>query len=370
MRPGTYLRTIISLVTCCFFLLFQPALAQTDPALKTSVLKLLDAYLAAGGPAKEELDTGAAIANWAILKDVGIPNFRKDESLRKGEWNALWAPLETVLNDYQLAGKLRPLQVLTYWEESQKEPARFVRLLGREKLLDPKTPAERNKGRRLRDAVGQALKSIKSERTNARYEDAGWKFTGTASLEPGQRIVRVAITGSQPCKVTGSARTANLTLKGRLFEDLESDAGIKIQVLDQSFTSKGCELNLRDRISTVARLAGGGETKVAGNLNLLIQDELVNGRFQVDLVSKQVGVALLTGRAVYTLRGKVGRDGKLEAKLIPVSRSGSRVLKQSLELEGSMTGTVENSVGRGQIILPVLKDPLEWRTESPTRSRK
>jgi len=353
----------------CLTFFIQPASAQTDPALKTAVLVTLDAYLQGGGPSKEELGTGAALANWAILKDVAIPNLKKDASLSKGSWKQLWAPLDTILAEYGFSGKLSPLETVTYWEESQKDPERFVRLLGREKILDPKVPAQRNKGRRLRDAVGNVRSKVGTERANARYEDAGWKFTATSSLSPGTRLVRIAVTGSQPCKITGSARTLSLNLKGRLFEDGESPAGVKVQILDKEFNSKGCELTMRDRITTVARLSGGGETKVSGSLNILIQDELVNGRFQVDLVSKQVGVSLLTGRAVYTLRGKIDREGKLEAKLIPVSRTGSRVLKQSLELEGTLTGTVANSVGRGRLVLPVLKDPLEWTAEATQNAK-
>jgi hypothetical protein len=353
-----------------FLVLIQPASAQTDPALKTSVERVLDAYLTSGGPSKDELDSGSDLANWSILKDLGVPGFLKNDSLRKGDWKAIWQPLEDVLDDYDLSKKLRPLQVLAFWEESSKDHSRFVRLLGREKILDPKQPAQRNRGRRLREAVGEIHSKLSPIRTNARYEEAGWRFTANASLEPGARIVRVAITGSQPCKITGSARTASLTLKGRLFEDLGSKAGVKVQILDRSFKSKGCELNLRDRVSTVARLAGGGEAKTVGSLNIVFQDELVTGRFQIDIVSKQVGVALLTGRAVYTIRGKVTRDGKLEAALIPVSRSGSRVLHQSLELEGTLTGTVGNSAGRGQIVLPVLKDPLSWKSEPASGDRK
>ena len=353
-----------------YIFLAQPTSAQTDPALKVSVEKALDAYLTSGGPSKEELGSGSDLANWSLLKDLGIPGFLDDEGLDKGSWDTIWRPLEEVLGEHQLGGKLRPLQVLAFLEESRKDPDRFVRLLGREKVLDPKVPAQRNRGRRLREALGVLQGKMSPIRTNARYEAAGWRYTANASLEPGSRIVRVAITGSQPCKITGSARTATLALKGRLFEDPGSQAGVKVQVLDRSFKSKGCELNLRDRISTTARLAGGGEAKVAGNLNVFFQDELVNGRFQIDIVSKQVGVALLTGRAVYTIRGKVTSDGKLEAKLIPVSRSGSRVLQQSLELEGTLTGTVGNSVGRGQIVLQVLKDPLTWKSDSSVRAAR
>ena len=363
------LKVMAAVLAGCLTFFIQPASAQTDPALKTAVLQTLDAYLKAGGPSKDELGSGAALANWAILKDIAIPNLKKDESLNKGSWKQLWSPLEVVLVEYGFNGKLSPLETVTYWEESEKEPDRFVRLLGRDKVLDPKVPAQRNKGRRLRDSVGKVRGKVGTERASARYEDAGWKFTATSSLTPGTRLVRIAITGSQPCKITGSARTLSLNLKGRLYEDPASPAGIKVQILDKDFQSKGCELTMRDRITTVARLSGGGEAKVSGNLNILIQDELVNGRFQVDLVSKQVGTSLLTGRAVYTIRGKVNREGKLEAKLLPVSRTGSRVLKQSLELEGSLTGTVSNNVGRGQLILPVLKDPLDWTGQSAQSAR-
>ncbi|MFA7480036.1 MAG: hypothetical protein WC314_05980 [Vulcanimicrobiota bacterium] len=347
----------------CLLLLCQPARAQTDPALSNAVLGLLDAYLHSGGPSKEELDSGSALANWAILKDIGIPILRKDNGLRKGDWSALWAPLDAVLAEQGFSGKLTPLQAITFWEESEKDPDRFVRLLGREHILDPKQPAQRNRGHRLRESIAQLRNRLPSERANARFEDAGWKFTATSSLMPGTRTVRVAITGSQPCNITGSARTLNLNLKGRLYEDLDSHSGIKVQLLDNSFTGKGCEVNLRDRTSSIARLVGGGEAKLSSSLNIVIQDELVSGRFQVDLVSKQTGLALLTGRAVYSVRGKVGRDGTLEARLIPVSRSGSRLLKDLLEQEGSLTGVVTNSTGRGQMILPVLKDPLDWASK-------
>ena len=45
------------------------------------------------------------------------------------------------------------------------------------------------------------------------------------------------------------------------------------------------------------------------------------------------------------------------------------MLKQSLELEGTLTGTVANSVGRGRLVLPVLKDPLEWTAEATQNAK-
>ena len=94
----------------------------------------------------------------------------------------------------------------------------------------------------------------------------------------------------------------------------------------------------------------------------------MTGRFQVDLVSKQVGVALLTGRAVYTLRGGINSAGEMKVLLTPVSTSGSRVLKQLLDKEGRLSGKVVNSVGKGTLVLPVLKDSLGWSDAKARRS--
>lgn len=346
----------------------QPVLAQADPALKTAVVELLESYLKIG-PDKEELGDGSALANWAVLKGVALPELQQQSSLRIGSWNAIWGPLTTLLGQRGFS-ELEALEVLTLFEETESEPARFVRLLGRQKLLDPKIPKERNRGRQLRESVGSARGELKALRANCRFEKGGWSYTGTVFLDPGSRIVRLALRGSQPCKITGSARSANLNLKGRLFEDTQSPSGLKVQVLDRQFKSQGCELNLKDRIDSVQRLSGGGEAKLSGNLDLRVRDETVTGRFQVDLVSKQAGVALLTGRAVYSLRGSVTRNGKLEVKLVPVSTSGSRVLRQMLESEGALSGELLNSVGKGTIKLPVLKDPLKWEDTRTGRKRR
>jgi hypothetical protein len=348
-------------------LLTAPVQAQTDPALKTAVVELLKSYLKSG-PAQTELGNGSALANWAVLKGVGLPELQQQENLRQGSWEVIWTPLTTVLKGHDF-GRLRPLQILTLWEETESEPLRFVRILGRDGLIDPKKPADRKKGLGLRKAVGAVRSEMKPVRSNSRFEKGGWKFTATSSLNPSNRIVRVAIRGSQPCKITGSARSINLNLKGRLFEDLESPSKVKVQVLDQQFKSQGCELMLKDRIDSIVRLTGGGEAKLAGNLDLRLRDDTVTGRFQIDLVSKQAGVALLTGRAVYTLRGRVGATGEISVKLVPVSSSGSRVLRQLLESEGTLSGTISDSVGSGKIELPVLKDPLNWH-DAQTEPKK
>lgn len=362
----TALSTLILVGFLCSFSV--PAGAQTDPALKTAVLELVESFLKKG-PKKEELSNGSAIASWAILKGVALPAFTEHESLRQGTWDVHWRPIEETLTARGF-GKLRPLQALTLYEETKGAPPRFVRLLGRRGLIDPKKPAERKRAKELRVALGKACEEVKGVRSSARYEGAGWKFTGTAFLDPGKRIVRLAIRGSQPCKITGSARVLNLNLKGRLFEDRESTAGIKIQILDKKFTSHGCELNLKHRINSVLRLSGGGEAKTAGNLNLLVRDDTVTGRFQIDLVSKQVGVALLTGRAVYTLKGKVSPSGELDVQLLPVSSSGSRVLRQQLETEGTLTGIVKDSRGSGVLNLSVLKEPIKWSDNRKKSNKK
>lgn len=337
--------------------------------MKTAVTETLKAYLNEGGPSKGELNNGAALANWAVLKGVGFPQLQAHQSLRVGTWGDLWAPLSQVLKARGFEN-LRPFQVLILWQESQSEPARFERLLGRDGVLDPRVPKERNRGRDLREAVGRARAEMKTVRASVRFEDAGWQFTSTAFLNPAGRIVRLAVSGSQPCKITGSQRTLNLNLKGRLFEDLDSPSGLKVQIVEQKFLSRGCELSLTDRVDSVQRLAGGGEAKIAGGLNLAIKDEIVSGRFQIDLVSKQAGVSLLTGRAVYSLRGKVSHSGELVVRLVPISSSGSRLLRQLLEKEGSLTGSVSNSAGSGKILIPVLKDPLNWNDTTTQRTRR
>jgi len=359
------------LVGFVVLVLGSPVRAQTDPALKTAVVELLESYLRTG-PSSSELSDGSAEANWAVLKGVGIPGFQQQDGLRKGTWDVLLSPIVNAVSDSKFE-TLGPLQVLALWEETESDPERFVRLLGRDGLLNPKKPDERKRGKDLREAISQARLGLANIHSNAHFEKGGWKYTATASLSPSERMVRVAIRGSQPCKITGSARSVNLNLKGRLFEDPTSPSKIKVQVIDQQFQSQGCELTLKDRIDSVVRLSGGGEAKLSGNLDLRVRDEAVTGRFQIDLVSKQAGVALLTGRAVYTLRGKIAQDGTISVDLIPVSTSGSRVVRQMLEVEGTLVGTLAKSVGSGRIELPAFKDPLNWhdsRDKVKTRSLK
>ena len=367
-RNSRYSVSVLCLLVSFLFPL--KAEAQSDPALQTAVAELIESYLKVG-PRKSELDNGSALANWALLKDVALPQLLSDGSLHKGEWGSLNRPLRATL-DKRGFEKLRPLEVLTLWEETRSQPDRFVRLLGRKKILNPKEPAERNKGRELRLAIGEVRAAIPSVRSTSRFEKVGWKYTATSVLSLSERFVRVAIQGSQTCKISGRAKTVNLTLKGRLFEAPDSSSGIKVQVLDKEMLSKGCELNLRDRIDTVQHLADGGESKLAGNLNMNIRDDIVSGRFQADIVSKQAGKALLTGRAIYALRGRVSKDGRLNVELLSISSSGSKVLRRQLEKSGRLTGMITNSTGKGKIMLGVLKDPLVWqdaRTKN-NRSRK
>lgn len=357
---------LFSLSFCLILSLGSPSVAQTNPALGTAVQATLDAYLV-HGPAKKELGDGSAIANWALLSAKGIPTLRSQPALNKGDWNKIWSPVNLAISEAGFS--LRPLQVLPLWEQTKKKPDKFLRLLAKAGVLDPKKNDQRARGKQFRAALDKATQEMKPLRGNSRYEVAGWKYTGTVSLEPSSRVVRIAIRGSQPCPKTGSARTVGLSIKGRIFEDPGSESGIKVQILSSSYQSAGCRLNLSDRIDSIQRLSGGGEAKLAGNLSLRIRDESVTGRFQVDLVSKQVGVALLTGRAVYTLRGGIDSSGALNVILTPVSTSGSRVLKQLLDKEGSLTGTISKSTGKGQIILPVLKDKLDWQDAGRKKRR-
>lgn len=347
----------------------NPVQAQTDPALDAAVNAVLDAYLKAG-PSREELSEGSAIANWALLKGMGLPQLRLQQELRVGSWEAVWQPLNRVLAERGFS-KLTPMEALDMWAQTQDSPVRFVRLLGRDGLIDPKVPAERNRGSELRDAIGQVRRQLAPLRCRTHYEKNGWSYTGSASLEPGDQVVRVALRGSKPCATTGTARVVNLNLKGRLYAEPKNPTGLKVQLLDQQFQSQGCDLTLRGRIDSIEKLNGGDDAKVALTLELRLLDEEVTGRVQLDLVSRQVGLTLVTGRAIYSIRGKVTESGELEATLVPVSSSGSKVVRERLELQGTISGKLAQGSGSGRIVLPVFKEGLTWNANSDAnRNRK
>lgn len=337
--------------------------------LKNSVAELIDSYLRQGGPSKKELSDGSALAHWAVVKRAILPQVRSQASLNQGEWSTVWSPLRNVINERGFS-KIKPLPALTWWEENQRDPERFVRILGQEGLLNPKEPKDRKRGKDLLDAIGSVRANLQPVRANSRFEDLGWQFTSSAFFNPPNRIIRVALTGSQTCKITGSERTLTLNLKGRVFEDPKSPTGIKVQLLENEFFSRGCELNLKDTISKIVRLSGGGDASLTANLNLLLRDEALTGRLEVSLVSKQQGVALLSGRAVYTVRGSIGKNGELTAVATPVSVSGSKLLRVSLEKDGNLTGSVVDSAGSGKLVLPVCKDPLDWSDSRQAKVRR
>lgn len=335
------------------------AWSQTDPALQVAVEKVFASYLEEG-PRKTELNNGPALAAWAIVNRMAIPDFLAQPDLRKGNWRVLWEPVRTVLEDRDF-GSLTPLEAATMWEETRVEPIRFVRLLSRDGLIDQRLPEERHRAESLRDAIGVSLGKVESVRSHVRFERAGWSFTGTAALTPGERIIRVALRGSKPCNISGRAAIASLTLKGRLFEDTSSKAGLKVQVLEHLFESQGCQLTLRTQVNSLSPLRGGGEVRVSGSLNLQIRGEVVTGRLQLDLVSRDGGTQMQTGRAVFNLRGKVTPEGNLQANLVPVSTSGSKEYRDGLNEPGTITGTVKLREGSGQIQLSLFSRPIDWR---------
>ncbi len=216
----------------------SPVAAQTDPALQTAVNALVDSYVRTG-PAREELGDGSALANWALLKDVGLPLLLRQSDLKVGTWDAVWQPLSKTLAERGFS-KLTPMQALDYWQQTEDSPVRFVRLLGRDGLVDPKVPADRKKASELRDAVGQVRVRLAPLRSRAHYEKSGWSYTSSAEFKPGDRIVRVALRGSKPCPSTGTMKVVNLNLKGRLFADPKSPTGLMAQLLDHQFQSQGC----------------------------------------------------------------------------------------------------------------------------------
>lgn len=338
-----------------------PVQAQ-DSALFSAVDDLVAAYLRTG-PDKKELSEAQAQRNWALVESRALPEFLSQPGLKKGSWTTIWEPITKLLKDRGFE-KMGPLEALSLWEETRAQPPRFVRLLGRKGLIDPKKPAERKKARALQLELGAAALKLPHLRSSIRFEKLGWSYTGTVSLVPGQRLVRVALLGSQPCEISGRVRTVNLSLKGRLFEDKGSQKGYKVQVLESNFKSQGCELNLASRLNTQATLVRGGRTRIAGSLTMKLTDNQVEGRLQLDLVSRQPGQPLLTGRAIYKLRGEMSPTGELSVRMIPVSTSGSRVLKEGLDQTGQLTGKIKKRQATGKLELPLCVEPIAWRANA------
>lgn len=343
----------------CLLCLGLPLLAQQDPALKVSSVHLVEAYLQRG-PSKSELPDGSATANWAIMQKVGLPEFLVQEPLQVGGWSTIWAPVRGELDKRGFSG-LDPLEVVTWWDETRKEPQRFLRLLVQRGVLDSRIPKERNRGAALRESLALATSKIDEVRANVRFDKAGWSFTGTASLVPSQRVVRLVLRGSQPCGSSGKTRAANVALKGRLFLDKSSSDGVKVQLLESEFTSNGCEEVLNSKISSLAPLSSGGESRVTGNLVIQVRDESLTGRLQLDVAYRPAGDALQTGHATYSLRGSVSADGSAHATLTPISSSGAKMFREALDKTGALEGQIKAGQGSGGLSLPIFKQPLSWR---------
>ncbi len=335
-------------------------MAQQDPAMRTISRQMVETYLRQGPPT-EQLPDGSASASWAIMERVGLPELLQQEPLKAGEWATIWAPISGELEKRAFSG-LDPLEVATWWEETRKEPQRFLRLLVQRGQIDARVPAERKRGEALREALDLAVPRLDEVRANVRFEKAGWSFTGTVSLVPSQRIVRLALRGSQPCPNTGKSRAANLALKGRLFLDKASPDGVKVQILEDEFTSNGCEETLKGRLSAMLPLEGMvGEARVTGNLILQLKDETVTGRLQLDLAYRPSGGSLQTAHGTYSLRGAVAADGSAHATLTPISTSGSKALREGLNKAGTLEAQVKAGQGSGSIGLSFLGGPLTWR---------
>jgi hypothetical protein len=347
------------LLSLCFAAVQAPARAQQDPALQTASKLLVEAYLKAG-PSKKELPDGSATANWAIMQKVGLVQFLEQEPLQTGSWSAIWSPLKAELDKLGFPS-LEPLEALTWWEETRKDPQRFIRLLVERGLIDSRIPKERNRGSALREALGLTVSKLEEVRANVRFERAGWSFTGTASLVPSQRVVRMVLRGSQPCPVSGRARAANVAVKGRLLADKAVPEGFRVQLLDNEFTSNGCEQTLKTQISSLMSLSSGGEARVSGSLVLQSKDEILTGRLQVDLSYRPAGAALQTGHGTFAMRGNLDPDGGAHATLTPISTSGSRILREALNKAGALEGQIKSGQGSGGISMPAFKQPLTWR---------
>lgn len=300
------------------------------------------------------------MANWGILRKIGIPELVEQNALEVGSWTAIWGPVMAVLEKHGCAA-LDPLEALTWWEETRRDPARFLRLLAGRGLLDVRVPKDRQRGEALREALGVVAGKLEEVRANVRYERAGWNFTGTTSLVPSERVIRIALSGSHPCANTGRARTTNLALKGRIFLDDSVPEGVKVQILEDSFASTGCEQTIKGRLSDTIPLASGGEARVSGNLIVEVKDDVLTGRLQLDVAYRPVGDALRTGHGVYSLRGTVKSDGSAHATLTPVSSSGNRDLREALSKVGSLEGQIDKGQGVGGLHIPLFRRPAAWR---------
>jgi hypothetical protein len=354
-RPMAWL---LGALTLCLTLASPAARAQEDPALKVVSERLVEAYLRTG-PGKSELPDGSATANWAIMQKVGLPTLLLQEQLQVGNWASIWGPVRAELEKRNFS--LEPLEALTWWEETAQDPQRFLRLLAQRGLLDARVPKDRNRGTALRDALGMAATRLEEVRANVRFEKAGWSFTGTVSLVPDQRVVRLVLRGSQPCSLSGKLRASNVALKGRLFVDQAAPGGLKVQLLDQEFSSNGCEETLQSKIAAMVLMTGGGEARVTGNLVVQLKDETLTGRLELDLAFRQPGNALQTGHGVYALRGSLSADGNAHATLTPVSTSGDKLLREGLNKAGALEGTIKAGQGSGGISMPLFRQTLNWR---------
>lgn len=325
---------------------------------------MVEAYLREGGPQADQLPDGSASANWAIMERVGLPEFLLQEPLQAGQWSQIWAPVSGELEKRSFSA-IEPLEAVTWWEETRKEPQRFLRLLVQRGLIDARVPAERKRGEALRDALNLANTKLDESRANVRFERAGWSFTGTTSLVPSQRVVRLVLRGSQPCPNTGKSRAANLALKGRLFYDKAAPEGLKVQILEREFTSNGCEETLKSRLSEMLPLTNGGEARASGSLVLQLRDETLTGRLQIDVAFRPGGGALQTGHGTYSLRGTLGPDGSAHATLTPISTSGSKMFREALNKAGALEAQIKSGQGSGSISLSLFGQPLSWRATRP-----
>lgn len=340
-------------------LLSLPGLGQQDPALEVATRQLVQEYLALG-PREVELADNAAKGSWAMLEKIGIPEFLLQDSLKLGAWGEVLAPLKLELDKRGFEGT-SPLDALAWWDESKGDHKAFLRFLASSNLIDLSQPKDRARGEALRKAIDADILKLNEVRVNVRFEHLKWSFTGTASLVPAQRVVRLVLRGSQPCPVSGQDRVVELALKGKFGLDLTRDKGLAVRIIESNFSSSGCEQKVACHLSGVLPLTAGGEARLSGRLSLVLKDDIITGRIQLDVASRTPGKALQLSHATYSVRGAVDGDGAAHAVVTSVSVSGAERLSEGLGRAGVLEALFTSKQGVGTLMLPAFTKSLVWR---------
>lgn len=330
-----------------------------DPALEVMAERLVEAYLA-DGPDPAEVADGPSMANWAIFKNVGLPEFLLQESLHVGGWATILAPLTTELETRGFSG-LDAMEALTWWDETRKEPARFLRLLAHRALIDTRISKDRKRGEALRLAIGEIASHMSEQRASVRFDRMGWGFTGTVALVPSQRVVRIVLRGSQPCRLVGKDRVCEVSLKGMYAPDKASSQRLKVWLTSHQFVSVGCERRFQVQLAGRVGVGRSGEGRVTGNMTMVIKDEVLTGRIQLEVAYRAPGEPLAIGRATFAMRGSLDEGGGAHATLSPISTSGDKELREGLDKIGAFEGKVALGQAYGTLSLPLFDRVINWR---------